>query len=378
MMKGDDIAFQAKRDLLIAQFGNSYLKKHKRERIAYACSTRMRELSRLLISFRNIIKDQNIALKDMLHPKFFDAVISSVRTIAGYDPFKKSFKTPSLAMHMGTLLKLACDELSSLIIKESNGFKCKSDDERKTWLHNVKYFKNLVESRWNTELGSLALKDVVEKKWKKPLLLPLVSDIKKFKQEVLQMAHNYKDLFLKGEDNQYIYKELVQCVLALLIVFNRRRIGDVQYLKIEEYFMERKNNYIDFDNILTSTEKLLTKKYKRVVTSGKGSRAVVILIPEDIQNFIKVLHENRYKYISPENEYMFALPGSKVKWGKGDVAIRNLSRKIDLENPEAISSNKLRKQIATVMQILNLSKNESKQFSDFMGHTQKTHEEFYE
>ncbi|XP_044760146.1 uncharacterized protein LOC123317607 isoform X2 [Coccinella septempunctata] len=30
------------------------------------------------------------------------------------------------------------------------------------------------------------------------------------------------------------------------------------------------------------------------------------------------------------------------------------------------------------MQILNLSKHEKKQFSNFMGHTEKTHEEFYE
>ncbi|KAI4468081.1 hypothetical protein MML48_2g00016979 [Holotrichia oblita] len=53
-------------------------------------------------------------------------------------------------------------------------------------------------------------------------------------------------------------------------------------------------------------------------------------------------------------------------------------KKIKLENPQAISSNKLRKQIATIMQILNLSKAETKQFSDFMGHTLKTQEEFYE
>ncbi|XP_043472716.1 uncharacterized protein LOC122505273 [Leptopilina heterotoma] len=43
-----------------------------------------------------------------------------------------------------------------------------------------------------------------------------------------------------------------------------------------------------------------------------------------------------------------------------------------------MSSNKLRKQIATVAQILNMSKEELRQFSKFMGHTEKTHAEFYE
>jgi hypothetical protein len=51
---------------------------------------------------------------------------------------------------------------------------------------------------------------------------------------------------------------------------------------------------------------------------------------------------------------------------------------MELQHPETISSNKLRKQIATVMQILNLTKDEAKQFANFMGHTEKTHNEFYE
>lgn len=54
---------------------------------------------------------------------------------------------------------------------------------------------------------------------------------------------------------------------------------------------------------------------------------------------------------------MFAVPGSKLKWDKGDVSIRKLTSKMNLTNPEAISSNKLRKNIATVAQILSMSKN---------------------
>ncbi|CAH1374502.1 unnamed protein product [Tenebrio molitor] len=49
---------------------------------------------------------------------------------------------------------------------------------------------------------------------------------------------------------------------------------------------------------------------------------------------------------------------------------------MELQHPETISSNKLRKQIATVMQILNLTKDEAKQFANFMGHTEKTHNEY--
>ncbi|KAJ8944579.1 hypothetical protein NQ314_009450 [Rhamnusium bicolor] len=126
---------------------------------------------------------------------------------------------------------------------------------------------------------------------------------------------------------------------------------------------------------MQKSENILTQKYKRVLNSGKGSRAVVILIPEQLQKFIDTLLQFRGKYISDKNEDVFAVPRSKIKWGQGDVAIRNLTKKFDLQRPDAITSNKLRKHIATVTQILSLSKEKSKQFSKFMGHTEKTHAE---
>ncbi|KAB0804873.1 hypothetical protein PPYR_01843 [Photinus pyralis] len=379
LMKGDDIAFEAKRDLLIVHFGNSYLMKHKRERMAISCSNRMRELARLLISYRRILnKGPETSFKDLLHPENFDNVVTAVRHIVGYDFEKKTFKAPSLAMHLGTSLKMVCDELTHLILKQSKGFKCKSTDDSQRWLQDIKNFKKLVISRWNTEISSLANKDLLEKRWQKPLLLPLVSDVKKFRDGIMEIARECQNKFHMKEDNEHTYKLLVQCTLSLLIVFNRRRIGDVQYLKIKDYTIGKKSNIKDFENALTEMEKALTTKYKRVVTGGKGSRPVVILIPELIQNFMGVLLEHREKYIPNDNEYAFAMPGSKIKWGKGDVAIRNLATMVNLEAPAAITSNKLRKHIATIMQLLNLSKDEAKQFSTFMGHTQKTHDEFYE
>lgn len=90
-MKGDNIAFVAKTDLLIAHFGESYLKKRRRERMNYACSNRMRELARTLIEFRKITSNVKATFSDMLHPKKFDTVVTAVRNICGYDHTKKNF-----------------------------------------------------------------------------------------------------------------------------------------------------------------------------------------------------------------------------------------------------------------------------------------------
>lgn len=378
MMRGDDISFEAKKDLLIVHFGDSYLKKHRKERSAYTCSNHMRELSRLLITFRKLINDEKIEFKDILQPKYFDIIVTAVRQLSGYDYIAKTFNAPSLAMHFGTNLKVISDELLHLILRQSKGFRCKNKQETENWLELVKNFKHLVESRWNIEMGSLAHKDLQEKKWNKPLLLPLVSDIKIFRDETLKTAENCRINFETKTATEKVYKTLVQCLLALLIIFNRRRIGDIQYLKISDYRNNQKSNYTDFESALSATEKVLATQYRRVLNSGKGSRAVVVLIPKIIEKYITLLLDHRHKFIDEDNDYLFAIPKSKIKWGRGDVAIKNLTKKMPLKNPSAITSNRLRKQIATVMQILNLSQDDLKQFSRFMGHTEKTHREFYE
>lgn len=108
MMRGDEISFEAKKDLLNVCFGDSYLKKHRKERSTYTCSNRMRQLSRLLIEFRKLSNNQKVDFtsKSILHPKHFELVVTAVRNISGYDPSKKTFTSPSLAMHLGTSLKI--------------------------------------------------------------------------------------------------------------------------------------------------------------------------------------------------------------------------------------------------------------------------------
>ncbi|KAF2889874.1 hypothetical protein ILUMI_16299, partial [Ignelater luminosus] len=131
-------------------------------------------------------------------------------------------------------------------------------------------------------------------------------------------------------------------------------------------------------NSLSESEKVLTKHYKRVVTEGKGSRPIVILFPQSLQDYMNIIINIRQSTnLVPENNvYLFAHSGSEC-WTRGDVAIRKFAQNANLDNPKEISSNKLRKQIATVMQILNLNQEETERFANFMGHTDKTHNEFY-
>lgn len=165
------------------------------------------------------------------------------------------------------------------------------------------------------------------------------------------------------------------------MVFNRKRIGEVQFLEIETYTRDCSERVIQQESIdsLTNLEKALCTNFKRVIVFGKGSKAVPISFTKQMQMFVKALLQirNTTEIVPKTNKYLFARPGSKDRWMNGGSVIRKLAKKSGAENPEHLTSTKFRKHIATILQLLNFTKNEIEQLAKFMGHTEKTHMEFY-
>lgn len=99
-----------------------------------------------------------------------------------------------------------------------------------------------------------------------------------------------------------------------------------------------------------------------------------------MQEYINLLLDiRRTTFIIPDkNRYLFAYPGVAEQWIRGDVILKRFAMSSAVENSLAMTSNRLRKQIATLMQIVNLNKDDYSHITKFMGHTEKTHHEFYE
>ncbi|CAH1107416.1 unnamed protein product [Psylliodes chrysocephalus] len=231
-MKADEISLVVKTDYLIYCFGENYLKKHKREQILTVCSNKMRELARLLIEFRKITNTPNCMLQSILMPKNFDVVVECAKRLGGYDMEKKTYKSPSLSAHLGTSLKQVCDLFIRMVLKEDPSIKV---ENRQYTLKETKRFNELIESQWTTEISSLAFKVLQEKRWEKPVILPLTTDIEKFKEYVTQVADKAVALLTKDASNKKEFRNLVESCLILTILFNRRKIGDVQYKFVKTY-----------------------------------------------------------------------------------------------------------------------------------------------
>lgn len=107
---------------------------------------------------------------------------------------------------------------------------------------------------------------------------------------------------------------------------------------------------------LSENEKFLTRHYLRIVATGKGSRAVAILIPKNLQKYFSMVDDIKHKtaaWFSAQNTYFFTYPHSN-RWIDGCSVISRYAKQCGAKRPELLTSSCLRKHIATVTQVLNL------------------------
>lgn len=375
IMKPDMISLAAKNDPLICLYGESYLNKHKRSQMSVVVSNKMRELSRLKLALQKSLNFTNII--EILKPDMYDHIIAATKLISGYNPEEKTFKASSLALHLGTSLKFLCDIARKAIITKNALF---SDADRKQTQENILVLRELINNHWCNDISSLANKVLNENKCEKPKLLPLTEDIQIFNNYISNMAETAYQILLKNEDVSLNYKILVECTLAIVLVFNRKRIGEVQFLKIENYIRQSTTaNQDESLKSLSETEKIISGSLKRVVVFGKGSKPVPVLFTKKMQVFIELLLKIRKttNIVPQSNTYVFANPDSDHRWISGASVLRKFSQKCGAKRPELLTSTRFRKQIATILQIMHFGTDEVEQIARFMGHTEKTHREFY-
>ena len=116
-----------------------------------------------------------------------------------------------------------------------------------------------------------------------------------------------------------------------------------------------------------------------VYVKGKRGRKVPILMTNEVAKAIKCLIATRSTVgIPKENKYIFAAPTrGSMKYLCGPDCLNAVVSSLDLENPAGVKSTKLRKYVATVSQIIDLSHSELEWLARHMGHDLAVHHEYY-
>ncbi|XP_049324186.1 uncharacterized protein LOC125784483 [Astyanax mexicanus] len=364
-MQKDAVSFTVRNDALICKYGNVLLNRGKNNATGYI-SQKMRELGRLVVAAKEI--DKSIKnLEDLCHVSKFQVLLKAVKRISQFSPSKNAYRKASTAVKIGFSLKGVTDVLIGQTLE--------NDDDLAE--RNAKKFKELLEQKWKDSVSFNAHKTMEENRWNKDDGIPLTKDVMILQEHLRKVEDEAKRELLDGI-NMSAYKDLTESLLSQVIVFNRRREGEASRLTLDMYMNANRTPVNgDIFQTLTPLEQELSKTLTRIEIRGKRGRKVPILLPDRTKASIDFLIEKRKEAGVPDqNPFVFARPSAMSNF-RGCDCLRRFSEESKAENPGLLRSTKLRKQVATLCQLLNLDQQELEQVARFMGHDIRVHCDFY-
>ncbi|XP_066935444.1 uncharacterized protein, partial [Clytia hemisphaerica] len=221
----DDVSRCVKSDSLIIEYGNKMCLRLRMEGDQqHHISNKMRELARLVIETRKCC-DQVSSLQDVLMPKNFNFVIEAVTELAGWNEDEGCMETPSIGIKLGHSLKRCSLILKARGIRENIHSLKKQADE----------FCELVKLSWNDEISRLARTELYRRKWNKPKLLPLTSDLQILGNHLKETITTSLNALANDNNDTASYRDLETSLLANIILFNRRRSGEPAKMEVANF-----------------------------------------------------------------------------------------------------------------------------------------------
>lgn len=210
-----------------------------------------------------------------------------------------------------------------------------------------------------------------------PSILPFTKDVQKLHIYLTEEQDKWYT-FLSGGPSAKAWKELTKVCLVQLILFNRRREGEVACMPLSS-FLSRDTSapHDDLDWALSEVEKKLCRHFTRIVVRGKRGRPVPILLTPKMMSTIELLVAQREACgVLKANEYLFARPTAMTHY-RGSDCFRSFAKQCGAACPRTLTSTKLRKHAATLSTVLNMTNTEMDQLANFLGHDIRVHREYY-
>ncbi|XP_026119679.1 uncharacterized protein LOC113098803, partial [Carassius auratus] len=366
VMKQDDISAVVKNDLSILQLAQSFFNKHGHDPTKFEyIRQKLREVGRLLLTLRR--QFSVYSLEEALKPANFHRLIRAVQMVSGYDDERHCYQSPSLALKLGHSLNKICEIIQCRALMS----------EDKELISSTETFKKLYSSKWSEMISHTALVTLNEAKFNKPSTLPFTQDVQSLHQ-LLEKTADTAFHKLQETASPQSYAELAKATLTRIIVFNRRRAGEVSKMPLKA-FNERDGTSLHEDVAmgLSKFEQKLCSHFSRVEIRGKRGRKVAVLLSPDMVDALMLLVSRRGTCgVLDTNTFLFARPNCQSYY-RGQDSLRVYARECGAQNPEFLRSTHLRKHVATLSQILNLKNNELDQVADFLGHDIRVHRDYY-
>lgn len=358
-MKEDDISRIVRADSLILRYGERLFSRRDIEEHSSAqISCRLREMGRLCLLLRKKEGMRISTITQAIDPVHFDALVAAVRELGEFSTSTNMCKKGSLVLKLGYSLKKCSHILKAEGIKR--------DD--KVTADKCERFQSLFEGDWFDHVSSCASQSVQRARMNKPKLLPSVADVEK--------VHTLLKKDLQAAES---YPVLAKAVLASVTIFNRKRGGEVQRMKHQDYQTCKKSEMSQPEQEilqnLTTTEKKLVSVLHRVEIRGKFNRPVPVLLTPTMVNSIDKLLALR-SLLGIDSDYLFASQTGEKPY-RGSAVIKEYADAAKVSDPALFTATTLRKQLATLSQALEISKFNQDHLASFLGHDIRVHRNIY-
>ncbi|XP_050497351.1 uncharacterized protein LOC126878588 [Diabrotica virgifera virgifera] len=372
--KSDEIGNTCNNDILILKYGAMQYEKYGDTQNELIRQT-MRQLARLVISLKKLTNSRSQTLGDFLVPEKFDVVVQATKhislTMAASSNCRPEFHTPSLALKLGYALKKCVAIQRGTALRAGNMKKNKS----------LLSFLQLMKMEWSIRISSNAISTLYRRKLNSTQLLPITTDLVKLSNYIDTNMLKAKQELIQDYTNNYKWTRLATLTLSRIILFNKRRSGEAAKMKLTDYISRptwAEQNTDEIKNSLTIIEKKLAESLTVVEIEGKRGKKVPVILTPNTKQCIDILIQLRVTCgISSHNVYVFARSNPSSSNLKGHDCLKKICEEIDLQNPSAITGTKLRKYVATVCQLFDMSENQYDWLARHLGHDIKVHRDFY-
>ena len=316
-MKNDDVKSTVEMDPLIMAYGARLYEKygnetHNRNYI----SNKLRELTRLILSIRKITGN-NVNLDYCITPCNWEVLLQGVREVAGYDTRTCKYAIPSLPLKLGGSLSKCAKLLRATALVESN-------DER---IQMAQRFLELHESDWSERISAKSHSTLRDRQYNKPRLLPLIEDIVTM---TTFLTKHIRERMSALSNDVAAYAELVQLTLAQVILFNRKRSGEAERMRLADYQTAISANVEPSTEVEASLSKFevhLCKTHMRIETKGKGGRRVPVLLTQDMLAAVRVSVAKR-ELAGVCSQFLFGRPGDSASRTEATIVCGGTRRNV--------------------------------------------------
>uniref|UniRef100_A0AAV2MQU8 BEN domain-containing protein n=1 Tax=Knipowitschia caucasica TaxID=637954 RepID=A0AAV2MQU8_KNICA len=191
--------------------------------------------------------------------------------------------------------------------------------------------------------------------------VPSIQDVKCLNSFVAN-AHTVAENMFREHVSADTYASLAKVLLSRVILFNRRKPGEVSSLKLNDFLSRKMYDTYNYSGVtLSDLERTMCRFFTRIEIRGNCGRIVPVLLKQSFVFGLELLVKNREACGVPaKNPFLFARPTALTSYS-GSTILQNYVKDCGAVSPKTLTTAKIRMHYAAKLQMLNLDENEANQ-----------------